>query len=183
MGKKPEEEIEAKLRELEASMKEPPKNPKIVEGKSTDLAGLSSHSSSVQLNKTNEGASLKGDLHLLGGFTALALGLFILFSHVQVSMGWSLFNWGGNGGGYLVLLLLVGIGFFLYDFKNKFGWLLIAGSVAAIIFNLFAGMHLLLPPMSLLGLITIMLPLLIGGALIARGVKMQSGTQEQPPSE
>jgi hypothetical protein len=112
---------------------------------------------------------------LLGGLTALALGLFILFSHVQVSMGWPMFMWGGNGSGYLVLVLLVGIGFFLYDYKNKVGWLLTAGSIAAIIFNLFASMHLILPPMSLLGLITVMLPLVIGGALIARGLKMQSG--------
>lgn len=179
MGKKPEEEIEAKLRELELAMKEPSNTPAVSSSKSTDLSGGTSQSGSAQHSSKAGSESLSGDLHLLGGLTALALGLFILFSHVQVSMGWNLFMWGGNGGGYLVLLLLVGLGFFFYDYKNKIGWLLIAGSIAAIIVNLFASMHLILPSMSLLGLITIMLPLVIGGALIARGLKMQSGSGDQ----
>lgn len=180
MGKKPEEEVEARLRELEASMKEGSNMPTIVPGKTTELPALSSQSPSTRLSKSTEATVMKGDLHLLGGFVALALGIFFLFSHVQVSMGWNRIIFGGSdGGGILILLLVIGIGVFLYDYKNKFGWLLIGASVAGIIIVLFAGMHPYLAPMSFLEIMTAMLPLALGGALIARGVKINSCNQDQ----
>lgn len=187
MSKKPEEEIEEKLRELELAMNESTDAslPATID-KSARLATSSAHTSLAKLNKAEEARSIKADMYLLAGFTALLLGIFLLFSHLTVHAGASPFWPGfgaGNGCGVLILLLLVGLGFFFYDYKNKIAWILIIGSLAALVFFVFSSMQLFLAPMSLLGFVFLFLPWVIGGALLAKGIKMQSlirDTQKSP---
>ena len=175
MSKKHEEEIEEKLRELEISMKESTASnvPSRLE-KSTDLAKHTTHIAPVDSRKEDDTSTVTADFMLLGGFALLLLGVFILFSHLTVTTGLAgLWNFGGgnNGSGFLILLLLVGMGFFFYDYKNKVGWLLVVCSLAALIFSMFATMHVVLMPMSLLSLIFLFLPWVLGGGLLAKGIK------------
>lgn len=182
MTKKHDEQIEEKLRELEVSMKEATSSnvPASIQ-KSTGLSARTTHiSAGKDAGKDRqepEGGAVKADLHLLGGTALLLVGVFVLFSHLTVTTAQSMF-WGGFGGatgtGGLILLLLVGLGFFFYDYKNKIGWLLVACSLAAIVFSLFATMRIILMPMDLLSLIFLFLPLVIGSALLAKGIMIHS---------
>ncbi len=186
MSKKSEEEIEQKLRALEAAMKEEEssKVPSTAH-KSTELSQHSVTVSSAPLSKEQEGTAMKADLHLLGGFTSLLVGLLVLFSNLQVSTGWgwglgSLFSGGGgNGTGLLVLMVIVGMGFFFYDYKNKIGWFLIIIGLAALLLSLFATMQIHLYSMNLLSFLFIFIPIAIGGGLLAKGMKMHGQIQDQ----
>lgn len=180
MGKKPEDQIEEKLRELEFAIKEEQEVSKLpaAANKSSGLSGQEggskSKSSHLLSKEENEAAAVKADLHLLGGFTSVLVGILVLFSNLRVTTGWAFpglgFLGGGGSQGFLILLLIVGIGFFFYDYKNKVGWMLIIGSVAALIFGIFSSLHLYFASMSLLGFLIMFLPLAIGGALVAKGM-------------
>lgn len=190
MSKKPEEEIEDKLRELEAVMKESTgSNVPAAIDKSTGLASTTLHISPGKLSKEDEASAAKADWNLLGGSALLLVGLFVLLSHLTVSTapmwgGFGAFGGFGGGGatGVLVLLLLVGLGFFFYDYKNKIGWMLVICSLVALIFSLFASMHLILAPMSLLSLLFLFLPLVMGGGLLAKGIKMHGQISDRHDS-
>ncbi|MBX9688185.1 MAG: hypothetical protein K2X27_15865 [Candidatus Obscuribacterales bacterium] len=181
MSRKNEDEIENRLKELEIAMK--------AEEKASNLPALPDESrvlgkqekSSPQiLGSAQDKANLKSDLYLLSGFTSLTLGILVLFSHLRVS-SWSVFNWFGaaNTNGYLVLSLLVGMGFFFYDYKNKVGWLILVSSLAALIFSLFSRLNIYFPQMSLLGMLLLFVPLALGAGLIARALKMQKSFAEE----
>jgi hypothetical protein len=182
MGKKHEEEIEQKLRELEISMKEATNaNLPAAIGKSKELSRKTSQPTS---RAQEEAGPLTADLHLLGGCALMIVGLFVLFSHMTVMSGqpmmWGLGGMGGSTGtGALILTLLVGLGFFFYDYKNKIGWLLVACSLAALIFSILATMRLVLLPMDLLSLLFMFLPLIIGSAFLAKGVVIHNKVNAQ----
>lgn len=190
MSKTPEDKIEEKLRQLEIKMAEESANtlPAQVE-KSTALRSGSGAKGTqpagttdvIKLSKDQEKLALKADLHMLGGFAALLAGILIFFNHLVVRSPFSFFNFGGGGGGQgiLLLLLLVGMGFFFYDYKNKVGWLLIVGSLAAIVFGIFATLQIYFPSMSMLGLLTMFIPIAFGAALLARGMKMHSQIEKK----
>lgn len=188
MGKKPEEEIEEKLRELELAMNEEKQSsvPAALQKSSSLSQGSSSASTiSTTMSKEQEASAMQADLHMLGGITALAVGLLILFQHLHVNFmpppAW--WGGGGSGTGMLVLLLIVGIGFFFYDYKNKIGWLMIVVSLAALVFTLFAGLNIFMGGMTLLTFIIIFIPFAFGGALVAKGLKMHSQIREQSGSK
>ncbi len=185
MSKKPEDQIEERLRQLELSMKEengaglPAKSEKSSElSKSSGQTSSSITSSKKSTSKEDDDLAVKGDLHLFGGFAALAVGLLILFSNIRVTSGWGFgaFSFfGGSGGqGFLLMLLIVGIGFFFYDYKNKIGWVLTGGSLLALIYGFFASLHVGIMSMNLLGFLFMFIPLAFGGALVARGIKIHS---------
>jgi hypothetical protein len=182
MGKKHEEEIEQKLHELEVSLKEATSSnvPAKVE-KSTGLSAISERLAEGKVEGRQEGSTMVADLNLLGGSALMIVGLFVLLSNLTVMPGMlNLWGFGGNNGtGGLILLLLVGMGFFFYDYKSKIGWLLVICSLAALIYSVFATMHIMFAPMSLLSLILVFLPLVIGGGLLARGVKMHGQIREK----
>lgn len=185
MGKKPEDQIEDKLRELELAMKEEQDSTKLP----ADLAKSSSLSAQaknqeLKPDSQSEALSVKADLHMLGGFTAILLGILIVFSNLRVTMGWGIpgLPWfGGSAGsqGIFVLLLIVGMGFFFYDYKNKVGWLIVIGSIAALVFGIFSSLHMYFASMSLLGFIFMFIPIAAGCALLARGMKMHKEIEEK----
>lgn len=185
MGKKPEDQIEEKLRELELAMKEEQEKSNLpaADSKTSSLAEAS-RAPAQKLSKADEPEAVKADLHMLGGFATILLGVLILFSNLRVTMGWGIpgLAWlGGAGGsqGFFVLLLIVGVGFFFYDYKNKAGWLLITGSVIALIFGIFSSLHMYFSSMSLLGFIFMFIPIALGSAFVAKGLKMHKEIEDK----
>jgi hypothetical protein len=109
---------------------------------------------------------------MIAGFGLLLTGVFMVLHHVQVGTGMmSWFGFGGQGFGLLLVPLLVGIGFLLYDYKNRLGWVLTAASIAVVIFAILSQLVMWFPHMSLFGLLLMFLPFAGGGACIAKGMK------------
>ena len=155
-----EEEIKEKLAELEASLKEETEEqkPVSVAPKSTELA-LSEDSA-------------RSDFYMIAGFALLLTGVFMVLHHVQVGTGMmSWFGFGGQGFGLLLIPLLVGVGFLLYDYKNRFGWVITAASIAVVIFAILSQLVMWFPHMSLFGLLLMFLPFAGGGACIAKAMR------------
>lgn len=155
-----EEEIKEKLAELELSLKEEPEQQQqlIVPPKSTQLT-------------VNE-EQTKSDLYMIAGFGLILTGVFMVLQHVQIGTGMmSWFGLGGQGFGLILIPLVLGIGFLLYDYKNRFGWLMTAASLALVIFAILSQLVMWFPHMSLLGLVLMLLPFAAGGACIAKGAK------------
>lgn len=171
MSKSPEDKIEEKLRQLEISMKEE---------SSTSQLPASSHkgkslSASVKqpLGPIQEAEAAKADMTLLKGFGAIIIGVLILFSNLRVSSG-GLFGpllSAGSGQGLFLLLFLIGFGFLFYDFKNKLGWGLMVAGLGGIVFTVIMNLHIYLNSMGFFSLLLIVLPIAIGGGLVAKGMK------------
>lgn len=179
MSKKPEDQIEEKLRQLEMSIKEAPQSnvPANLE-RSNSLsstsgqskqAGISSNSRSNAGSKSDDSTG-KGDWHLLGGAVGLVAGFIVLLSHIRIGTLW----WSPHYSGGIILLLLIGLGIFFYDFKNKLGWVLTVGSLLAMIVGVIYNLHASIMPMNLLDFILMFTPILLGISLIARGHKLNN---------
>ena len=177
MSKSPEDKIEEKLRQLELSMKEESSSNLPASGqKGKNL----SPGYKKPLSPMQESEASKADMTVLKGFGAVLVGILILFSNLRVSSGW--FGWGfmgaGSGQGLFLLLFLIGFGFLFYDFKNKLGWGLMAGGLCGIVFTVIVNLHIYLNSMSFFSLLLIVLPLAIGGGLIAKGMKRHKEIEE-----
>jgi hypothetical protein len=151
--------------------------------KSSALASSSSHlrtgtdtgTSAGRVSAELEATSTKADLCLFGGFGLIIVGVFMLFSHMVVFPSMAVFGFGGGGvGGGLILILLLGLGVFFYDYKNKFGWLLIAFSLAAIVISVIATMRIGLQSMSMFSLLLLFAPLVFGAGLVAKGIRQHA---------
>lgn len=173
MSKSPEDKIEEKLRQLEISMKE--------ESSTSQLPASSQKgktlSSNVKqpLGPIQEAEAAKADMTLLKGFGAIIIGVLILFSNLRVS-SWSWGGFGpflgaGSGQGLFLLLFLIGFGFLFYDFKNKLGWGLMVAGLGGIVFTVIMNLHIYLNSMGFFSLLLIVLPIAIGGGLVAKGMK------------
>ncbi|HEY9871396.1 MAG TPA: hypothetical protein V6D08_19720 [Candidatus Obscuribacterales bacterium] len=161
-----EEEIKEKLAELEASLlqESEAQHKLIVPAKSAEL--VSSGQGAVSVD------DVKSDLYLIGGFALLLLGIFMVMHHVQVGTGvMSWFGFGGRGFGLIMIPLVLGIGFLIYDYKNRFGWVITAASLALVLFAVLSQLVMWFPHISLLGLLLMLLPFGAGGAFIARGIQ------------
>lgn len=83
----------------------------------------------------------------------------------------SMLGMGGGGAGFLILPIIAGIGIMFYDYKNKLGWLLTGGGLVVLLFVLLSQLTMYFAHISLLGFILMFLPLTIGGAMLAKGMK------------
>jgi hypothetical protein len=169
MSGKKDEEIQRKLAELESAvLKETPLHPSVIEIRS-DLTTTGHQTGSKVASETT--TSVGNDLCYFGGIGLILTGLFMFFNTVRVGTGFlNLFGMGGSGFGLLMIPLMFGIGWLIYNPKSKIPWLLVAATCAVICFSVLSSLIMSFPQTSLLGLMMILLPFAAGGALLLKGV-------------
>lgn len=164
---KEDEEIKKKLAALEKSIKET-SDTRQPPSKSSSTGGLTR-------TAEDEKTSLSSDLQVLGGFGLIAVGVLMVLHNIQISTGFMhLLGFGGGGSGFIILSVIVGIGIMFYDFKNKLGWLLAGGGLVVLLFVLLSQLTMYFAHMSLLGFILMFLPLAVGGAMLAKGMRVRN---------
>jgi hypothetical protein len=179
MNKK-DNDIERKLQELESAVlkeevDEKAKHPAKVDA-GTGLKTSGTNSDKAELSK----ASLQNDLYYFGGVGLIMTGLFMLFNHVKVGTSMlTAFGFGGAGSGLVLIPLLIGIGWLIYDSKNRYAWLLTAATCALIFFSILSSMLMTFPTMTLLGTIMMLAPLAIGTALLLKGMGGAKGIEDK----
>lgn len=167
MSKK-DEEIQRKLQELEAAVLKESVTPKetshplVTPEKSTEL--LTTPKNQVQ-------STVQNDLCYFAGIGLILTSLFLFFNHIRVGTGMlQLFGMGGTGFGLLLIPLMTGIAWLIYDSKSKAGWLLCAASCAVICFSVLSSLVMTFPNLTLLGTIMMLFPLAAGSGLLLKGM-------------
>jgi hypothetical protein len=104
------------------------------------------------------------------GLGMAAVGIYLLFQHVQVHT--SFWNFGTtNSFGLSLLPLLLGIGILFFSGRSLLGWLLTVGGLLFILAGIIMNMNIYFQRTSLWNTL-IMLTLLVGGlGLIARSLR------------
>jgi hypothetical protein len=165
------EQIERKLIELESAVDSEPPHSVSLNKPSTDVTA-------------NAGAEIKSDLCFFGGLISIALGLLLLFQHVRVGTGFLAgLGFGGQGFGLLLIPLIIGIGWIMYDAKSRAGWAIVSLTCIVIFFSILSGLIMTFPTTSLLGLIFMLLPFALGGMLLFRGLGGPQGVREKLKKE
>lgn len=161
------QEIERKLIELQSAVESEPKNSISVNKPSTEVTAELS-------------TDIKSDLCFFGGLVSIALGLLMLFQHVRVGTGFmAALGFGGQGFGLLMIPLLIGIGWIMYDAKSRAGWAITSITCLVICFTVLSGLIMTFPTTSLLGLIFMLLPFALGGMLLFKGLGGPKGVKEK----
>ena len=120
---------------------------------------------------TNDAGGTPGGLgHFLLGFAMVCMGGYLLSN--QVMVGGSYWNiYGTNSFGITLLPMLFGVGILFWNGRSVVGWVLAAGGALFILAGVIANLHIYFQPTSLFNTVA-MLVLLVGGlGLIARGVR------------
>jgi hypothetical protein len=165
------EQIEQKLIELQAKVESDPARSVSVNKPSADLTA-------------DPSVDVKSDLCYFGGLVSIALGLLMLFQHVRVGTGFfSMLGIGGQGFGLLMIPLLVGVGWILYDVRSRVGWAITSITCLVICFSVLSGLIMSFPSTSLLGLILMLLPFAVGGMLLFKGLGGPQGVKEKLKKE
>jgi hypothetical protein len=108
----------------------------------------------------------------LAGLAMIAVGVYLVFSHVTVHTSfWRFFGSPGQSFGLTLLPLLVGIGALFFNGGSALGWVLLVGGVLLILTGILMNMDIYFRPTSLWD--TILMFGLIGGGvgLFARGLR------------
>ncbi len=187
MKNKKEEEIERKLKELEAAIiKETP--PVLKE--STQLSNIPKSSDlqapdqSVSAERGAPTTSPGSDICFFSGLCLVGLGIVMLFQHVRVGTGFmNMLGLGGHGIGLLAIALMVGIGWLFYDSKSKIAWMITIGGCAAIVLGVLSSLVMNFPSLTLLSLIMMLLPFAAGGALLLKGMGGPKGVEAKVKGE
>ncbi len=132
----------------------------------------------MQSQHRGAGGTSGGTLSFLMGLLMACAGAYLLLDNIVVSSNWglsvSLYRLGGGWnvtGGALLIPFMFGVGWIFYNSRAPWGWILAAGSLAAIIFGVLMNLSISLRSMSLLTLL-IILVLLVGGlGLFARSLR------------
>ena len=165
------EQIEQKLIELQSKVESEPVRSVSVNKATTDLTPPTS-------------AEIKSDLCYFGGLVSIALGLLLLFQHVRVGTGFfSMLGIGGQGFGLLMIPLLIGVGWLMYDVKSRAAWAITSITCLVICFSILSGLIMSFPSTSLLGLIFMLLPFAVGGMLLFKGLGGPQGVKEKLKKE
>lgn len=189
MGKRTEDEIRQKLVELEVAMKQEQavqaaEDAIIVEDdgeedtvttavsrieqdikakeKKVKKAAAKAAARSGVLAKADAGVA---DLYQLGGIASLVAGFIIMLSHIRVGVTWGAF---AGAGGLVLLPLFVGIGMLIYNYKSRIAQIVTVTSLAVVIFGVFSHLTLGFFGLSLLDLIILALPIVVGCVLLAK---------------
>jgi hypothetical protein len=181
MSKK-DDEIQRKLQELESAV--------LKESTTQSQQHLSSPTPtpptdliSLTQKKNLPAQPVQNDLMYFGGIALILTGLFMFFNHVKVGTPFMALlggGWAGSGGiGLLFIPLMVGIGWLIYDSKNKIAWLLTAASCAIVVFSVLASITMQFPQLSFLGLVMMLLPFAAGGALLLKGMGGPKGIEQK----
>ena len=165
-----EDEIHKKLADLEMSLKE-------TEAKASPAKlKISNQLTSAATEKE----AMHSDMQIFSGFALIAVGILMVLNHVKIGTGYmTLLGLGGGGAGFLILPIIVGIGIMFYDYKNKLGWRLAGGGFVVLLFVLLSQLTMHFAHISLLGFILMFLPLAIGGAMLAKGVKVRNRLEDK----
>lgn len=166
MGRRPEDEIQKKLVELELSIKDEDAK-RHLPAASESGKELSASNSAL----STEEASMTADLFQIGGWACVVFGLVMFFSHIVVTtVGQGLF-WGmptAGAMGFLVVPLLVGIGMLFYNYKSRLAQMVTVGSLAAIGLIVINGLRLQFQNMMLLDFVIMGAPISLGCALLVK---------------
>jgi hypothetical protein len=166
----PNKDVEKKLKELEQDISRTP-HPHM---------DLPMSVSSQELITTSNSTTLKDDLYYFSGLALIGFAVLVFFQHVHVGTG--LFQALGLGaGGFAILLipLLIGIGLIVYNTKNKIGYGIVSVTCALIFYTVLSSLIMTFTPVSLLGLIIMLLPLAVGGAFVVKGMGGPKGIEDK----
>ncbi|HEY9678505.1 MAG TPA: hypothetical protein V6C76_10880 [Drouetiella sp.] len=123
---------------------------------------------------------IKNDLLYFGGIALIFTGLFMVFNHVRVGTGiMGALGFGGGGFGLLFIPLMVGIGWLVYDSKSPIPKFIIAGSCAIVIFAILSSLTMFFPGLTFLGMICMLLPFAVGGAMLLKGMGGPKGIEQK----
>ncbi len=168
MNKK-DDEIQKKLDELESTiLKEQtkPHMPSVPDAPKLLVTGAT----------TTE--PVKNDLYYFGGIGLMLLGLLLVFQHVRVgSSMMNMFGMGASPVGIIILSIIIGIGWLIYDSKNKWGWLLAIASCAMMLFAILSSLVMYFPQLTVAETLMMLLPFAIGGAFFLKGVGGPKGVE------
>ena len=102
------------------------------------------------------------------GLALLVAGTYLLLSRIQVttgfSLGYGLFYVSGFRvtSGLMLVPFIVGTGMLFFNFRNLTGWVLMFGSLAAMVLDIIASLGFYMPPLSALDLL-IIVAMMAGG--------------------
>ncbi len=165
-GSEPNKQVEDKLKQLEQDLK------------NKSCVDLPASVSSQDLMNIPNTAPLKDDLYYFSGIALIGFALLIFFQHVHVGTGLlQALGLGAGGFGLLVMPLLLGIGLIVYNKKNKIGYAILSVTCALILWSVLASLIMTFTPISFLGLIIMLLPLAVGGALFVKGLGGPKGIE------
>lgn len=167
-SKDSDREIENKLNEFEQEISK------------TAHVDLPMSVSSQELIKIPESTSLKEDLFYFSGLALIGFSVLVFFKHVRVGTGLFQILGIGTGGFCLLLLpLLIGIALIVYNRKNKIGYGIVSITCALIFYTVLSSLFMTFTPVSLLGLVIMLLPLVVGGAFLVRGMGGPKGIEDK----
>ncbi len=108
----------------------------------------------------------------LAGLAMIAVGIYLVFSHVTVHTSfWRFVGSPGQSFGLTLLPLLVGIGALFYNGRSVLGWFLTVGGVLLILVGILMNLDVYFQPTSLWNTI-FMFGLIVGGVgVFARGLR------------
>jgi hypothetical protein len=124
------------------------------------------------------GGTSGGLVEFLFGLVMVCVGGYLLSN--QVSVVGSYWNmWGTNSFGITLIPLLFGVGILFWKGRSIIGWVLTVGGALFILSGVIANMHIYFQPTSLFNTL-VMLVLLVGGlGLIARGLLPHGKAQQE----
>ena len=104
-------------------------------------------------------------------------GIYMLLNSItfraNLGFGARVYDFGGIGitSGMIMIPFIFGVGLIFYNAKNKFGWLLAAGSLTALVFGVISKIRFQMQSMSAFDL-SVILILTVGGlAIFLRSLK------------
>jgi hypothetical protein len=167
MGKRPEDEIQQKLVELELSIKEDEAKRSVPAQRAAKSTELVTNSTTITPT-SDDPAKMDADLFMLGGWGLVGVSVFLFLSHMTIGTAFS-WTYFGGGTGLLIVPLLVGIGMLFYNYKSRLAQYVTAGSFLALMAMMLMTMTIRFPFISTVEFVIMGLPLCIGGALLAKG--------------
>ena len=169
-----DEEIQQKLLDLENAILREQKGDIAPLNKGSELSEPSRDVlSTVKAHgHSSQSTPSKSDLHYFGGIALILFGLFLLLQHVKLTSGYVSW-WGvtpGSSIGFLMVPLLIGIGWIFYNSRSIWGWLTMVVSLAVIVFTVISGLRMYFVPLSMLNVIFMLIPLAVGVAYVIKGM-------------
>ena len=113
--------------------------------------------------------------NLILGFIMMCSGIYLLLHSIVVThhyfMGMGMYRYGNTSisSGMVMILLMIGIGMVFYKPSNIFGWIVVIGSIIALIVGVIMNTHFALRSMSLFELLGIIILAVGGMGLFLRG--------------
>lgn len=128
------------------------------------------------------GGTKGGAGSFFGGIGLMALGLYLLLRNIFVTsgfhLGMGLFPAYAGGpaipAGIFLVVALVGFVILFVNGRSIWGWVLLGGSVGAIVFGIIASLHFVMRSMTLLEMLFILMVLGAGIGMFLRSLRPQS---------